>query len=172
MRAIPGTPCTTSLPTTSGPGGSFARTQESLFVPTGPEPSCPRLSSSWPPVNEFRLQPPTQGLSLWVSRGLRQGNPRGPLPTRPRTISMLQGSASQAEPGGFGAHLGSPFSLPGDLGVSTSARQGLRSPGTGPVPRLPQTCWQLSALGLLPPPCGVCVFQGPTAWLAEVLLRG
>ena len=43
---------------------------------------------------------------------------------------------------------GSPFSLPEGLGVSTSARQGLRSPGPGPVPHLPLN--MLAALGYGP----------------------
>lgn len=42
----------------------------------------------------------------------------------------------------------SPFSLPEGLGVPTSARQGLRSPGLGPVPPLPPN--MLAALGFGP----------------------
>lgn len=78
------------------------------------------------------------------------------------------------KPGGLGLVWGgpSPCLRAGVRGVSTSVRQGLQSPGPGPVPHLALNVLRLLAVGHFLPPFGICVFQGCAAQLVEVHLSG
>lgn len=144
LGAVLGAPHAASMPTVSGPGWGLCRDQGVTVgahrAMAKPFPAVFLLASNRY-TGSLAAEPSfVPGGFMWASAG----EPRGP--TYPRTVSMLWGGASQAEPGGLGVHLGQPL-IPA-WGISNSARQGLQSPGPGPVPHLPLN--MLAALGFGP----------------------
>lgn len=120
----------------------------------------------WAPATNRRFVP--VGFR-WASAGEAQG------PTAHSSQSCFH-AAGRCFPGRARCFRGPPGAAPSPC---------LKAWGSPPVPDKgyglrgqvlslfsPRTCWQLLALGLLSPPFGVCVFQGSTAQLVEVLPQG
>lgn len=101
----------------------------------------------------------------WASAGEAQGTHCPLIPELiPCCGTVLPGRARWF----WGSTWSSPF-LPGRPGVPTSARQGLRSPGPGPVPPSPKHAGS-SLWAFFHHPWGLCL-PGSAAWLVEVLPR-
>lgn len=95
----------------------------------------------WAPATDLRFV--SVGFR-WASAGEAQGTHCPLIPELIPCCGTVLPRQSQVV---LGPTWSSPF-LPEGLGVPTSARQGLRSPGPGPVPPLPQN--MLAALGFGP----------------------